>query len=827
MEYTIGTAVFNDWIITREIGQGATGHVYEIKKNGYGEEIRSALKVIRIPKSPSDIKAVMSEGMTQDDVTDYFKEFVDEILHEIKIMVSLKEHPNIVTYEDHCVTTHEEGIGWDILIKMELLTPLQEWQMDHPMNEKEIVRLGCEISSALSYAADHDLIHRDVKPENIFVDSFGKFKLGDFGIARTIEKTTGGLSKKGTESYMAPEVYLGKKYNAQVDIYSLGVVLYRFLNNNRLPFYPPITEKITYSDRESALMKRIQGLPIPEPVNGSAELKTVVLKACEYLPENRYASMSELHNALQNVGNPLGTIVVTPLPSKTLKPRKRWKIGIFGALILVAAFVIVIGIFHGKTKRYEVIVKDGNGSGEYKAGEEVEVVAKETKEGQFFSKWDVPDSIEHSDETKETMKMVMPEEDVQIVAEYVDKEYKLTVENGSGSGEYKAGEKVEVSADKHAEAFYKWEIADDIEHSDATNETVEIVMPEKDIQLVATYYTDTNCEDDYNTDENTIEEEYDVNNITEYDPFDYVTLGKYKGLTIKVNPIYVTDKQVMERIASETRKNLKEGTVESGDIVNIDYVGKIDGEEFDGGRAEGYDLEIGSSTFIDGFEDGIIGMQGGETKDLELKFPEDYHSTDLAGKDVVFTVTVNSISRVPELTDEVADSISKGMTAESYKKNVRKTLEEQEKESQKSESEQEILQIVYDNATISDFPEKSLQNTIERAKDYYEWMASTYGMSFEEYLSTYGMSQEEFLTQIQSVAEEALGEEMTLLSIAKEENIKISDEEYRDGLARYAEAQGWDDPFKIEESYGENYIKNSLLQEKVLDFLYDNANIVM
>ena len=180
-----------------------------------------------------------------------------------------------------------------------------------------------------------------------------------------------------------------------------------------------------------------------------------------------------------------------------------------------------------------------------------------------------------------------------------------------------------------------------------------------------------------------------------------------------------------------------------------------------------------------------------------------------------------------KLTDEIADSISKGMTAESYKKNVRKTLEEQEKESQKSDSEQELCQMVYDNATISDFPEKSLQNTIERAKDYYEWMASTYGMSFEEYLSTYGMSQEEFLTQIQSVAEEALGEEMTLLAIAKEENIKISDEEYRDGLARYAEEQGWDDPFKVEESYGENYIKNSLLQEKVLDFLYDNANIVM
>ena len=299
MEYTTGTVVFNDWIITREIGQGAAGKVCEIKKTAYGEEdIRSALKIISIPRTPSDIKAVMSEGMSEKDITCYYKEFVDEILQEIKIMVSLKEHPNIVTYEDHCIIPHPESIGWDILIKMELLIPLQEWQIEHPLQEEDIIRLGCEISSALAYAAEHGLVHRDVKPGNIFVNSLGQFKLGDFGIARTIEKTMGGLSKKGTESYMAPEVYLGKKYNAQVDIYSLGIVLYRFLNNSRLPFYPPATERISYSDRENALVKRIQGLPVPEPLNGSPQLKKVVLKACEYLPEKRYASMKEMHQAL-------------------------------------------------------------------------------------------------------------------------------------------------------------------------------------------------------------------------------------------------------------------------------------------------------------------------------------------------------------------------------------------------------------------------------------------------------------------------------------------------------------------------------------------------
>ena len=334
--------------------------------------------------------------------------------------------------------------------------------------------------------------------------------------------------------------------------------------------------------------------------------------------------------------------------------------------------------------------------------------------------------------------------------------------------------------------------------------------------------TETGSEAESETESET---EIKVADLPEYDASEYVTLGEYKGLTVEVSPVEVTDEQVMDQIASETKQTLTEGTVESGDTVNIDYVGKMDGEEFDGGSAEGYDLEIGSCTFIDGFEDGIIGMQVGETKDLELKFPEEYHSEDLAGKDVVFTVTVNSISRVPELTDEVADSIVEGMTAEAYQESVRQDLEDQAKESQKTEAEQKLLQAVYDNATINGYPEENLQYTMKRATDYYEWLASMYGMSLDDYLTNYGMTQDEFKEQLQPVAEEALGEEMTLLAIAKEENIEVSDQEYQDGLARYAETQGLDDPSKLEESYGENYIRNSLLQEKVLEFLYENATI--
>ena len=319
---------------------------------------------------------------------------------------------------------------------------------------------------------------------------------------------------------------------------------------------------------------------------------------------------------------------------------------------------------------------------------------------------------------------------------------------------------------------------------------------------------------------------------TDYKVEKYVKLNDYMNMTVELSQDYkVSDDAIqsyIEHLMSQypSYEVSDKKTVESGDIVNIDYVGKVDGQEFNGGSATGYHLTIGSGTFIDGFEDGLIGKNVGETVDLNLKVPDNYtNNTDLAGKDVVFTVTVNSITRVPELTDEVADEVVEGMTAEAYQESVRQDLEEQAKESQKTEAEQKLLQAAYDNATINGYPEENLQYTIKRATDYYEWLASMYGMSLEDYLTNYGMTQDEFQEQIQPVAEEALGEEMTLLAIAKEENIEISDEEYEAGLAKYAEAQGMDDPSKLEEAYGENYIKNSLLQEKVLNFLYENATI--
>lgn len=309
MDYKVGTTVFDDWHIIGELGGGAYGKVYEIQKNDFGITTFSALKVITIPHSSADIVAALNEGMDEEMVTTYFRGFVDEILQEIEVMASLKGHPNIVTYEDHKIVQHPGKMGWDILIKMELLTSLQEFQRNNAnLDESLVIHIAENLCSALTYCQQKNMVHRDIKPENIFVNDSGQFKLGDFGIARTIEKTSGGLSKKGTESYMAPEVYLNDKYGTNVDIYSLGVVLYRLMNKNRLPFYPPAPQPISYSQREQALAKRMSGEKLPPPCAASPDFAEIILKACEFKPEDRYHTAAEMLAELQRLSAPMPDI---------------------------------------------------------------------------------------------------------------------------------------------------------------------------------------------------------------------------------------------------------------------------------------------------------------------------------------------------------------------------------------------------------------------------------------------------------------------------------------------------------------------------------------
>ena len=301
MEYSVDAAVLDGWNITRLLGEGSYGKVFEIERSEFGQTYRAALKVITVPQSKAEIGSILSEGMSTPQAEAYFHGIVEELVHEFSIMFKLKGTANIVSCEDLRVLEHPDGIGWDILIRMELLHPLLPYVYEHPMARRDIIRLGIDICKALELCQRYNIIHRDIKPENIFISDNRDYKLGDFGIARTIERTTSGLSKKGTYSYMAPEVYAGREYGFSVDTYSLGLVLYRMLNKNRGPFLPQPPEAITFSSREQALARRMSGEPLPRPFYGEGRLGEIVLKACAFDPKDRYSSPQQLRQELEAI----------------------------------------------------------------------------------------------------------------------------------------------------------------------------------------------------------------------------------------------------------------------------------------------------------------------------------------------------------------------------------------------------------------------------------------------------------------------------------------------------------------------------------------------
>ena len=292
---------FGAWHITRLIGEGSFGKVFEIERKDFGKTYKSALKAITIPQNQSEIKNLSMSGMDSDSVTSYFNSLVENVAKEFELMSEMKGHSNIVSYEDHKVFKHEDGIGWDILIRMELLTPADSFFSENGIDNEKVIRLGIDLCKALEICQKHNVVHRDIKPSNIFVSSNGDFKLGDFGVAKTIEQTTGEFSKKGTYSYMAPEVYKGESYGSSVDLYSVGIVMYRYLNNNRTPFLPQPPEMITYNKSEEALTRRMKGEELSAPANASKELARIILKACCFDPANRYSSPAHLRKDLENL----------------------------------------------------------------------------------------------------------------------------------------------------------------------------------------------------------------------------------------------------------------------------------------------------------------------------------------------------------------------------------------------------------------------------------------------------------------------------------------------------------------------------------------------
>ena len=291
--------IFGKWHIVRELGEGSFGKVFEIEHRDLSGTYSSALKVITIPRNKTELAQVASENTGPDGVTKYFRSIVDGITKEFNIMSHLKGESTIVSYEDHEVREHTDGIGWDIFIRMELLTPLLQYTANYPLSRNDIIRLGIDICSALELCRKNAIIHRDIKPENIFVSKNGRFKLGDFGIAKNIDKTTSELTKTGTYTYMAPEVYKGAPYGASVDIYSLGIVLYNYTNNGRSPFISATQSSVLPAEKTEALLRRMKGEALPTPANADDALSRVILKACAYLPRDRYLTPTDMRRDLE------------------------------------------------------------------------------------------------------------------------------------------------------------------------------------------------------------------------------------------------------------------------------------------------------------------------------------------------------------------------------------------------------------------------------------------------------------------------------------------------------------------------------------------------
>lgn len=308
---------------------------------------------------------------------------------------------------------------------------------------------------------------------------------------------------------------------------------------------------------------------------------------------------------------------------------------------------------------------------------------------------------------------------------------------------------------------------------------------------------------------------------------DYVTLGEYTGVEVSVDAPVVTDEYLDSYIDYVLQSNMvktevTDRPVEEGDIVNIDYEGKIDGVAFDGGTAQGYDLTIGSGAFIDGFEDGLIGAQSGETLDVNVTFPEDYPGEEVAGKDAVFTVTVNSISveSLPELTDEFVQGLDVGVnTVEEYRQYAYDLLMEEEQNTHDSNAEVAILEAVMANSELQDPSEDMTNRYYSRMIDNMTYYASMYGYDLETFLSIQGTSED----AIRESSVQAGQEIITMQAIAEAEGLSVTDEELDAEIESNAGSLGYDDVEEYRASLDVEGYREYMMSEKVLDFLLENA----
>ena len=303
-----------------------------------------------------------------------------------------------------------------------------------------------------------------------------------------------------------------------------------------------------------------------------------------------------------------------------------------------------------------------------------------------------------------------------------------------------------------------------------------------------------------------------------------VTLGDYKGVTVEKTIQSVTDEDVQNEIDNALANYPVEvdQAAKEGDTVNIDYVGKIDGEEFDGGSDQGADLKLGSGKFIDGFEDGLIGARKGETRTLNLTFPEDY-TQDLAGKAVEFTVTVNAVKEpLSEPTDQwVADNIEGYDNIADYKAGIRSEQEESNEQTAENQVRYAAWTQVIDNCTINEYPE----TLVEVGKKLYEQQVETYakyaGMELDAYIESSGLTQEEYQSNMEEYGKNVAAQALVCQAICDKEGFAIGDDDYQKALQDMLTEYGCTEDELIQ-TYGQDNVEQSIMLNRVSNLILEN-----
>ena len=310
-----------------------------------------------------------------------------------------------------------------------------------------------------------------------------------------------------------------------------------------------------------------------------------------------------------------------------------------------------------------------------------------------------------------------------------------------------------------------------------------------------------------------------------------VTLGKYKGIEIKKHEYTVTDKDIEHELGHMAEKNarlvsVEKKPVESGNITVIDFEGFVDGKPFEGGKAENYELTIGSNTFIPGFEDQIVGMKIDEEKDVKVKFPDEYFSKELAGKDATFKVKLHEIKKkeMPEINDELAKDISEFDTLKELKDSIKEKLEKENETRAKYETQDEAIETVCNNAKV-DIPSGMIDAETEHMEKDMEQRLSYQGMNFNDYLQMIGKTRESFREEYKPQAEKQVKSRLVLEAIAKDAKLDATEKEVSEKISEMAKMYGQKEEDVKNNEQLISYVKESIKSEKTIDYIVTNAKI--